>query len=99
MVDPAELQARLQKMQEDLAALEIGGHAGGELVKAVLTGKGDLKELQIDVTLLKPEKKKDIEDLVIAAVQAAKRRLDSELQTKMQSMTAGLQLPPGMKLP
>jgi DNA-binding YbaB/EbfC family protein len=93
-----EMQSRMQRMQEELAQMEIDGQAGGGLVKVVLGGKGDLKKLSIDPSLLKPGEAEILEDLVVAAAQEAKGKLEAQLQAKMQDMTGGLPLPPGMKL-
>jgi DNA-binding YbaB/EbfC family protein len=93
-----EMQFRMQRMQEELAQMEIDGQAGGGLVKVVLGGKGDLKKLTIDPSLMKPGETEILEDLVVAAAREAKGKLEAQLQAKMQDMTGGLPLPPGMKL-
>jgi nucleoid-associated protein EbfC len=93
-----EMQSRMQRMQEELAGMEIEGQAGGGLVKVVLGGKGDLTKLHIDPSLMKPGEAEILEDLVVAAAQEAKGKLEEQLQAKMQDMTGGLPLPPGMKL-
>ncbi len=93
-----EMQSRMQRMQEELAQMEIEGQAGGGLVKVVLGGKGNLKKLHIDPSLMKPGETEILEDLVVAAAQEAKGKLEAQLQVKMQDMTGGLPLPPGMKL-
>ena len=93
-----EMQSRMQRMQEELAGMEIDGQAGGGLVKVTLSGKGDLKKLRIDPSLMKPGEGEILEDLVVAAAQEAKGKLETQLQAKMQDMTGGLPLPPGLKL-
>ena len=93
-----EMQSRMQRMQEELASMEIDGQAGGGLVKVVLGGKGDLKKLHIDPSLMKSGETEILEDLVVAAAHEAKGKLEAQLQAKMQDMTGGLPLPPGMKL-
>jgi DNA-binding YbaB/EbfC family protein len=98
MKQVGEMQARMQKMQEELAALEIEGQAGAGLVKVTLSGKGEMKRLKIDRSLMKPDESEILEDLVVAAAQDAKAKLDQHLQAKMQEMTGGLPLPPGLKL-
>jgi len=98
MQQVGEMQARMQKMQEELGALEIEGQAGGGLVKATLSGKGEMKRIAIDPSLMKPHEAEILEDLVVAAAQDAKAKLDVELQAKMQEMAGGLPLPPGLKL-
>jgi DNA-binding YbaB/EbfC family protein len=98
MKQVGEMQARMQQMQEELALLEIEGQSGGGLVKVTLSGKGDVKKVRIDPSLVKPGDAEILEDLVVAAAQDAKGKLDAQLQTKMQEMAGGLPLPPGMKL-
>ncbi len=98
MKQVGEMQARVQQMQEELAGMEIDGQSGGGLVKVTLTGKGDLKKLRIDPSLVKPEEAEILEDLVVAAAADAKAKLDVQLQAKMQEMAGGLPLPPGLKL-
>jgi DNA-binding YbaB/EbfC family protein len=98
MKQVGEMQARMQKMQEELGALEIEGQAGAGLVKVTLTGKGEMKRLSIDPSLMKPDETEILEDLVVAATQDAKAKLDAQLQSKMQEMTGGMPLPPGLKL-
>lgn len=93
-----ELQAKMQQMQADLAALEVDGQAGGGMVKATLNGKGDVRGLKIDPSLLKPEEAEILEDLLIAAIADAKAKAEAAMQSKMQEATAGLPIPPGMKL-
>jgi hypothetical protein len=93
-----EMQARMQKMQEELGAMEIEGQAGAGLVKVTLSGKGDTKRVHIDPSLMKPDESEILEDLLVAAAQDAKAKLDVQLQQKMQEMTGGLPLPPGLKL-
>jgi DNA-binding YbaB/EbfC family protein len=98
MKQVGEMQARMQKMQEELAALEIEGQAGAGLVKVTLSGKGEMKRLSIDPGLMKADEVEILEDLVVAAAQDAKAKLGVELQAKMQAMAGGLPLPPGLKL-
>jgi nucleoid-associated protein EbfC len=98
MKQMGEMQARMQKMQEELGAMEIEGQAGGGLVKVTLSGKGDMKRVHIDPSLMKPDEAEILEDLIVAAAQDAKAKLDVQLQEKMQEMTGGLPLPPGLKL-
>jgi hypothetical protein len=98
MKQMGEVQARMQKMQEELGAMEIEGQAGAGLVKVTLSGKGDMKRVHIDPSLMKPDESEILEDLVAAAAQDAKAKLDVRLQEKMQEMTGGLPLPPGLKL-
>jgi hypothetical protein len=98
MKQVGEMQARMQQMQDELGALEIEGQAGGGLVTVTLTGKGDMKKVQIDQSLMKPDETEIVEDLIVAATQDAKVKVDTSLQAKMQEMTGGLPMPPGLKL-
>lgn len=98
MKQVGEMQARMQKMQEELGAMEIEGQAGAGLVTVTLSGKGEMKKVAIDPGLMKPDEVEILEDLVVAAAQDARAKLDAKLQAKMQEMTGGLPLPPGLKL-
>jgi DNA-binding YbaB/EbfC family protein len=93
-----QMQERAQRMQEELAAIQIGGEAGGGMVKVTLSGKGDLKEIKIDPSLMKPDEAEIVEDLIVAAMTDAKAKVESQMQTKMQELTGGLPIPPGLKL-
>mgnify|MGYP000988926468 CR=1 FL=1 len=93
-----DMQERMQRLQEELAAIEVTGSAGGGLVAGTLTGKGDMKGVKIDPSLLKPEEAEIVEDLIVAATSDAKTKVDARLQEKMAEVTGGLPLPPGMKL-
>ena len=98
MKQAQQLQARVQKMQEELAALEGEGQAGAGLVHVMLNGKGEMTRLRIDPSLMKPDEVEILEDLVIAAFQDAKGKVETAMQSKMQEVTGGLPLPPGLKL-
>ena len=78
MKQVGEMQARVQQMQDELAAMEIDGQSGGGLVKVTLTGKGDLKKVRIDPSLVKPDEAEILEDLIVAAVADAKGKLDAQ---------------------
>ena len=92
------MQDNMKKAQEEIAAMEIEGAAGGGLVKVVMTGRHDVKRVHIDASLV-TEDKDVLEDLVAAAVNDAVRKVEAASQAKMAGMTAGLPLPPGFKLP
>ena len=98
MKQAQEMQGRMQQMQEELATLEVEGQSGAGLVKVVLNGKGDMRSLRIDSGLVKPGEHEMIEDLVMAAFTDAKSKVEAAMQSKMQEVTGGLGLPPGMKL-
>jgi nucleoid-associated protein EbfC len=93
------IQAKLQEAQEDLGRLEVEGRAGGGMVSLTLTAKGELKTVRIDPSLLTPADKVMLEDLIVAAFADAKAKADRAAAEKMESLTAGLPLPPGVKLP
>lgn len=98
MKQVGQMQARVQQMQEELAALEIDGQSGGGLVKVTISGKGDVKKVRIDPSLAKADEVEILEDLIVAAAADAKSKLDTTLQAKMQEVAGGLPLPPGLKL-
>lgn len=92
------MQENMKKLQEQLAVMEIEGQAGSGLVKVVMTGRHEVKRVSIDPKLLADDKE-ILEDLVTAAFNDAARRVDATTQERMAAATAGLPLPPGMKLP
>ncbi|KWT65540.1 hypothetical protein APY04_2778 [Hyphomicrobium sulfonivorans] len=98
MKQVGQMQARVQKMQEELALMEIEGQSGGGLVKITLSGKGDVRRVQIDPSLAKPDEVEILEDLIVAASADAKSKLDAAMQEKMQEVTGGIALPPGLNL-
>ncbi|MBN9261793.1 MAG: YbaB/EbfC family nucleoid-associated protein [Hyphomicrobium sp.] len=98
MKQAQEIQGRMQRMQEELAALEVSGQSGAGLVKVTLNGKGEMRSVKIDPSLLKPDDAEIVEDLVLAAFQDAKGKVEGEMQKRMQEVTGGLPLPPGLKL-
>ncbi len=93
------LQAKMQALQEKVAALEVEGVAGGGMVRVTMNGKGYAKAVRIEKSLMKPEDAEVVEDLVAAAINDAKAKLETRSQEEMKAATAGLPLPPGMKLP
>ncbi len=98
MKQAQEIQGRMQKMQEELSGLEVEGQSGAGLVKVKLNGKLDVRSLKIDPSLIKPEDAEMLEDLIVAALQDAKTKAEAAVQAKMQEVTGGLALPPGLKL-
>jgi nucleoid-associated protein EbfC len=93
------VQAKLQEAQEELGRVEVEGQSGGGMVSLTLTAKGELKGVRIDPSLLTPTDKEMLEDLILAAFTDGKAKADRVAAEKMQSLTEGLPLPPGMKLP
>jgi DNA-binding YbaB/EbfC family protein len=96
MKQAKQLQDKMQEMQAGLAELEVEGRAGGGLVTVVLTGKGTMQRVAVDPSLMKPEEAQIVEDLVVAAHNDAKSKLDTALAEKMKEVTGGLPLPPGL---
>lgn len=92
------VQAKMQEMQAEMERLEVEGQAGGGLVRVTLSAKGQMRSLAIDGALLKPEDKEMLEDLVVAAHEDARKRAERLMEEKMKAVTAGLPLPPGVKL-
>jgi nucleoid-associated protein EbfC len=99
MKQAQEMQGRMQEMQAKLASVELDGAAGGGLVRATVSGKGDLKRLKIDPALALPQEIEVLEDLIVAAVGDAKAKVEAHAAEEMQKLTGGLNLPPGFKLP
>ena len=92
------IQARMGEVQEELREMEVEGQAGGGMVKAVLNGKGE-RSLALDPAIVDKNDIGVLEDLIVAAVNDARGKADAISQEKMSALTAGLPLPPGMKLP
>jgi DNA-binding YbaB/EbfC family protein len=94
-----QMQSRMQEMQAKLEATEVEGAAGAGMVKMTLTGKGDLKRVSIDPSLMTAEDREVLEDLLVAAHADARQKVEAAMAEEMQKAAAGLSLPPGMKLP
>ena len=92
------LQANMQKVQAEIASLEVTGEAGGGMVKVLMTGRHEVKRVQIEPSVI-GEDREMLEDLVAAAINDAVHRVESATQAKMAAAMGGLTLPPGMKLP
>ena len=97
MQQAQKMQENLQKAQEELARLEVTGSAGGNMVSVTLTGAKECRKVRIDPTLLSDAEM--LEDLIAAAFNDASNKIDTESKSRMGAATAGMQLPPGMKLP
>ena len=98
MKQAAEFKSKMEAIQAELERMEVEGSAGGGLVTVSLSGKGDLRNAKLDDSLLKPDQKEILEDLIVAAHADAKRKLEAMLAERMQALTGGLPLPPGLKL-
>ena len=96
MKQAAQLQSKMQALQAELDSITVEGTAGGGMVSVTLTAKGDLKAVKIDDSMMKPGETEIVEDLLIAAHADARKRAEAVLQEKMQSVTGGLPLPPGL---
>jgi len=97
MQQAQKMQQEMQKAQEELGKLEVTGEAGGGLVKVTMNGKHAVRRIQVDATLM--DDREMLEDIVTAAVNDAVNRVAATTQERMSEMTAGIPLPPGMKLP
>ena len=98
MKQAAQLQSKMQALQAELDTITVDGTAGGGMVTVTLTAKGDLKSVKIDDSMMKPGEAEIVEDLLVAAHAEARKRAEAVLQEKMQSVTGGLPLPPGLGL-
>ena len=93
------MQARMQEMQAELENTEVEGQSGGGLVRVTLTAKGAMRGISVDASLLKADEKEIVEDLILTAHEDARKKGERLIEDKMKAVTAGLPLPPGMKLP
>jgi DNA-binding YbaB/EbfC family protein len=93
------MQAKMAEMQAQLEAVEMTGVAGGGMVELVLNGKGDVRRVKIDRAVVDPAEVEVLEDLIVAAFNDARAKVNAHAESEMQKLTGGLQLPGGMKLP
>jgi DNA-binding YbaB/EbfC family protein len=98
MKQAAQLKSKMEAMQAELDRLEVEGASGGGLISVTMSAKGEMKTLRIDTSLIKPEEKEILEDLIVAAHADARRKAEALLQEKMKNVAGGLPLPPGLKL-
>ena len=98
MKQAQEMQQKMADMQNQLSEMTVEGTSGAGLITVQLNGKGEMKGVKIDPTLVKPDEVEILEDLITAAHKDAKEKSESLMQEKMSEITGGLQLPPGMKL-
>ena len=96
MKQAAQLQSKMQAMQEELGQLEVEGTSGGGLGTVRMSAKMDVKGVKIDPSLMKVEEREILEDLLVTALAEARRKAEAAMQEKMQSLTGGLGLPPGL---
>jgi DNA-binding YbaB/EbfC family protein len=93
-----ELQANMERMQAELETLEVTGSAGGGLVSVTVNGKGSVRKVSIDASLMKADEKEIVEDLIVAASTDARTKSEKLVEEKAKALTGGLPIPPGMKL-
>lgn len=94
-----EMQERFQTLQQEISEMEVSGQSAGGLVQVTITGKFEMRALKIDPSLFKEDDVEVLEDLILAAHNDAKSKVEAAMQEKTREMTAGLPLPPGFKLP
>ncbi|MBS7810040.1 YbaB/EbfC family nucleoid-associated protein [Roseococcus pinisoli] len=94
-----QMQSRMAEMQAKLESTEVEGQSGAGMVKVRLTGKGDLRRISIDPSLMVADDREVLEDLIVAAHADAKQKVEATMAEEMQKATAGMSLPPGLKLP
>jgi DNA-binding YbaB/EbfC family protein len=99
MKQAQEMQSKMAEMQQKMQEMEISGTSGGGMVQVVINGKGDLRNLTIDKSIIDPEEKEMLEDLIVAAFNDAKAKVEEVMKEQMAEVTGGLKLPPGMNLP
>jgi nucleoid-associated protein EbfC len=99
MKQAKQLQEKMEELQAEVGGMEVEGRAGGGLVTVAMTGKGEMKRVHIDPSLIKPEESEILEDLIVTAVNEARTKAEAALSERMRALTGGMQLPPGMKLP
>lgn len=98
MKQAAQLQSKMKAMQDELEHVEVEGISGGGLVSVRMTAKMDVKAVKIDPSLMKAEEREILEDLLVTALGDARRKAEAAMQDKMQALTGGLGLPPGLGL-
>jgi DNA-binding YbaB/EbfC family protein len=96
MKQAAQLQSKMQAMQDELGQIEVEGSSGGGLINVRISGKMEVKAVRIDPSLMKAEEREVLEDLLVTAFNDARRKAETAMQEKMQSLTGGLGLPPGL---
>ena len=99
MKQAQQVQAKMAEMQESLGDVEVSGGSGGGLVSVTLNGKGEMRTIKIDSSLANPDDVEMLEDLVVAAFNDAKAKVEAHVQEEMAKVTGGLNLPAGMNLP
>lgn len=99
MKQAQQVQAKMQAMQEELAGAELTGSSAGGMVEVTLNGKAEARRVRIDPSLIDPDEPEVLEDLLVAAFNDAKAKVEAHIAARMQEITGGLKLPPGMQFP
>ena len=99
MKSAQQMQDKMKSMQDELSVMEVTGEAGGGMVEVIMSGKHETKGVRIDPSLIVADDVEVLEDLIVAAFNDAKGKVETMMQEKMSELTGGLQLPPGMSLP
>lgn len=98
MKQAAQLQSKMKALQDELDTVEVEGVSGGGLINVRMTAKGEVKAVKIDPSLVKADEREILEDLLVTALNDARRKAEAAMQEKMQALTGGLGLPPGLGL-
>lgn len=99
MKQAQEMQSKMTEMQDKLSEMEVTGSSGAGMIEVTLSGKSEMRGIKIDPSLIDPSDPEVLEDLIVAAFNDAKGKVEAKVSDKMSEMTGGLQLPPGFKLP
>ena len=99
MKQAQQLQKKMSEAQEKLKSIEVEGISGGGMVRVIVNAKGDIKKIDIDKSIIDPNEKEMSEDLILAAINDAKRKAENVASEEMKNLTGGISLPPGFKLP
>ncbi len=99
MKQAQEMQAKMAEMQEKLAEVEVTGASGGGMIQVTLNGRGEMRKVEIDPALVDPDEVAVLEDLIVAAANDARAKVEAQAAQRMSELTGGLSLPPGFKLP
>jgi hypothetical protein len=99
MKQAQEMQSKMDEMQNKLAEMEVIGSSGAGMIEVTLSGKSNVRKIKIDPSLINPSDPEVLEDLIVAAFNDAKSKVEVKVSDKMAEMTGGIQLPPGFKLP
>jgi DNA-binding YbaB/EbfC family protein len=96
MKQAMQLQSKMKALQDELAQVEVSGASGGGMVNVTMTAKMEVKSLKIDPSLVRADEAEVLEDLIVAAMNDARRKAETTMQEKMSALTGGMQLPPGL---